>query len=201
MQSSRPPERNWILSRVAHGLLWLFGWQAEGAAPNLPKFVVVAAPHTSNWDGLFMFIAAWAYRIKLYWMGKHSLFWPPLGWLLHWLGGIPIDRSAPQGAVQQMTQAFQQHDRMILLLTPEGTRRKTERWKTGFYYIAQGAQVPIVLAYIDYARKVIGFGPVMIPSGDLEADMQVIHQFYADKTARYPEKRTLPLGNPPEPDH
>lgn len=195
MSTSRPPEIPLFLSLFARAVFRLTGWRAEGAAPNLPKFVMVAAPHTSNIDGFMLVLGAWLFRLKLYWMGKHTLFRAPFGWLLKAFGGVPIDRRAPRGAVQQMIQAFRDHERQILVVAPEGTRRKSDRWKSGFYYIAQGANVPIVLAYIDYARKVVGIGPVIHPSGDQDGDMRIIHEFYKDKVARYPEQKTLPLGD------
>ena len=192
---SRPPDTPMILTLLARAVFRLIGWRAEGEAPNIPKYVMVAAPHTSNLDGLMLVLGVWLFRLKLHWMGKHTLFRAPFGWLLKAFGGVPIDRRAPRGAVQQMIQAFHDQERQILVVAPEGTRGKTDRWKTGFYYIAQGAGVPMVLAYIDYARKVVGIGPVIDPSGDQDADMRLIHEFYMDKVARYPEKRTLPLGD------
>lgn len=192
---SRSPETPMILTLLARAAFRLMGWRAEGEAPNIPKYVMVAAPHTSNIDGLMLVLGAWLFGLKLHWMGKHTLFRAPFGWLLKAFGGVPIDRRAPRGAVQQMIQAFHEHERQILVVAPEGTRGKTDRWKTGFYYIAQGADVPMVLAYIDYARKVVGIGPVIHPSGDQAADMRLIHEFYKDKVARYPEKKTLPLGD------
>lgn len=197
MKSSRTPDINLILTLIGRGIFRLIGWRTEGQIPDVPKFVIVGAPHTSNLDGLLMFPAAWLFRVRLRWMGKQSLFRPPLGWLLRWLGGVPIDRSGPRRAVQQMVDTFSQHDRLALLVTPEGTRGKAERWKTGFYYIAQGAGVPIVLAYIDYRRRVIGIGPIIQPDGDLDADLRLMHTFYSDKAARYPDKVTLPLGGSP----
>lgn len=195
MPATRPPETPLILTAIARASLRLFGWRVEGAVPNVPKMVIVGAPHTSNIDGLIMFFVARVYRIRLRWIGKHTLFWPPLGWLLRWLGGIPINRTASRGAVQQMIDTFAASDRLVLLVTPEGTRGKSSRWKTGFYHIAQGAGVPIVLGSIDYRRKVVGIGPVITPTGDYETDMQVVQAYYQDKVGRYPEKRTLPLGD------
>jgi 1-acyl-sn-glycerol-3-phosphate acyltransferase len=193
--TTRPPETPLILSLLARAAFRLIGWRAEGEVPNLPKFVMVAAPHTSNIDGIMLVLGAWLFRLKLHWMGKHTLFRPPFGGLVKAFGGVPIDRRAPRGAVQQMIQAFHDRERQILVVAPEGTRGKSDRWKTGFYYIAQGAGVPMVLAYIDYARRVMGIGPVIYPSGDQDADLRILHDFYRDKVARYPEKATLPLGD------
>lgn len=195
MTTSRSPEIPGILTLLARLVLRLAGWHAEGEAPDLPKFVMVAAPHTSNLDGVMMVVGAWYFRLKLNWVAKHTLFRPPFAGLLRALGGVPIDRDSPRRALVQMIKALRDNERQILVVAPEGTRHKTEGWKSGFYYIAKGANVPMVLAYLDYARKVVGIGPVVYPSGDEAADMRIIHEFYKDKAARYPEKRTLPLGD------
>ncbi|MBZ0302116.1 MAG: lysophospholipid acyltransferase family protein [Anaerolineae bacterium] len=195
MTQSRPPEVPVFLYWLARAIFRLIGWRAESQFPNIPKFVVVAAPHTSNLDGIMLVFAMCIFRTRLYWMAKHTLFRPPFGGLVRALGGVPINRESPRGAVKEIIRTFSERDRQILVVAPEGTRGKSERWKTGFYYIAQGADVPLVLAYIDYARKVVGVGPTIEPSGDMAADMQIIHEFYVDKVARYPDKRTLPLGD------
>ncbi|HEX2905237.1 MAG TPA: lysophospholipid acyltransferase family protein [Phototrophicaceae bacterium] len=185
---TRPAEVPLVLSLIARWLFRLFGWRVEGTVPNFPKFIIVAAPHTSNWDGVILIFVALILRMKIYWMGKHTLFKPPLGWFLRALGGIPIDRRASHNAVQQAVAQFAEHERLILVIPPEGTRRKAARWKTGFYYIAQGANVPLVLGYIDFPRKVTGLGPVLQPSGDIEADMEPIRAFYQGKTGLHPER-------------
>ena len=188
----RPPENSLFMYHLGKWLFGLLGWHCVGQVPNIPKFVVIAAPHTSNSDGFLVVFAMLIYRVKLYWMGKKSLFKPPFGALLRWLGGIPIDRSAPQGAVRQMINAFRTRERMILVITPEGTRRKVRRWKTGFYFIAQGADVPVLLAYMDYPHKEVGLGPLFYPTGDVDADLAQIQAFYADKVGRFSERMTAP---------
>jgi 1-acyl-sn-glycerol-3-phosphate acyltransferase len=193
IQNVRPPEVPLPIAWLARALLRLIGWQIEGGVPNLPKFVIIGAHHTSNWDGLLMMFAAQALRVRLHWMGKDSLFRFPLGILMRALGGIPIDRSAKRGVVEQMVQVFDERERLVLVIAPEGTRKKVERWKTGFYFIAQGANVPIVLAYPDYQRKVVGIGPVVYPTGDAEKDIAEMRAFYNDKIGRHPERMSVTM--------
>jgi len=184
--SERPPETSAALAALSRALFRLTGWRAEGCLPNLPKFIVVSAPHTSNWDGIILVLAALVFRVRLRYMAKHTLFRPPLGWLVRLTGGIPINRTGRYNAVEQAAQAFRAHDRLALAIAPEGTRKTVEYWKTGFYYIALEASVPLVLGYIDYARRRAGVGPVITPSGDLEADIAQIRAFYAPITGRHP---------------
>ena len=169
-------------------LLRLRGWRIEGNFPDLPKYVLIAAPHTSNWDFPLTLGVCFALRAKLYWMGKHTLFWGPLGPVMRWLGGIPVMRSRNNSLVQQMVTVYQQSAQLVVAIPPEGTRQRVKEWKTGFYHIACGAQVPIVLAYMDYARKVCGFGPVFYPTGDIAADMSRIQDFYRDKVGKHPDQ-------------
>lgn len=169
-------------------LLRLRGWRIDGNFPDLPKYVLIAAPHTSNWDFPLTLGVCFALRAKLYWMGKHTLFWGPLGPLMRWLGGIPVLRSRSNSLVQQMVAVYQRSDKLVVAIPPEGTRQRVKEWKTGFYHIACGAQVPVVLAYMDYARKVCGFGPVFYPTGDIALDMAQIQAFYQDKVGKYPDQ-------------
>lgn len=173
----------------------LFGWRLEAEFPTIPKYVLVVAPHTSNWDALVMLSLGFAFRLKAFYMAKASLFWWPLGPILRWVGGLPIDRSAPQSVVDQCVKAFEEHDQSVLAILPEGTRKKVTHWKTGFYRIAVAANVPIVLAYVDYRRKVGGLGPTIEPTGDFAADMAIIRDFYTGITAKHPE-RTAPPAIP-----
>ncbi|MBI5670588.1 MAG: lysophospholipid acyltransferase family protein [Chloroflexi bacterium] len=192
---SRPPEYGIVLATIARLLLRLFGWRAARQVPNLPKFVIIGAPHTSNWDGLILILMAFALRVRLHWLGKHTLFKPPFGGLLKALGGIPIDRAASRNAVEQAVEWFNGRNRAVLVIAPEGTRSRADRWKTGFYHIAQGANVPLVLGFIDYSRKTAGLGPVIDPTGDLDADMQTIRAFYTGITGRHEERMSdITLG-------
>jgi len=187
------------ITRVASLIfLRIIGWRPGGEAPKPKKHVLIAAPHTSNWDLLLMIALAFLFRVKLYWMGKDRLFWWPLGPVLKYLGGIPIDRSKPTGMVGQSIEKFQESERLVIAVPPEGTRGKVRYWKSGFYHIARGANVPIVLGFLDYSKKVGGFGPAIVPTGDLEADMAVIRDFYADIGAKYPEQKSCPRLAPPK---
>jgi len=171
---------------LGHLYLWLLGWKIEGARPPQRKYVILAAPHTSNWDVPLMLSMSYVLGVPLSWIGKHTLFKPPLGWLMRLLGGVPVDRRARHNAVQQMVDEFNRRDEFYLAITPEGTRGRAEYWKSGFYYIAVGAKVPIVLGLLDFRRKRGGLFEVIEPTGDLQADMERIRAFYADATAKYP---------------
>jgi len=168
-------------------ILRLCGWRIEGQIPAGPKYVLVAAPHTSGWDFFLWLALTYACRSRCVWMGKDSLFRPPFGVVFTWLGGIPIDRDSRNGVVGQAIETFGSVSEMVLAIPPEGTRKKTDHWKSGFYYIAQGAGVPLVLSFVDFERKAMGYGPMLIPNGDIEADMAVIREFYKDVKAKYPE--------------
>ena len=176
----------------ALGRLWMriFGWTVEGEIPQGGKAVLIAAPHTSNWDFAFMLAAAFVLRVKLSWMGKDSLFKRPFGWLFRRLGGIPINRSAAHGIVEQMSQRFIQAKALILAVAPSGTRSRRDYWKSGFYWIAAQAQVPIVCGYLDYRLKRAGLGLAVLPTHDLSADMDRIRAFYQGIRGRYPALET-----------
>ena len=174
------------------GWLWMriFGWKVEGEIPQGGKAVLIAAPHTSNWDFPFMLAAAFVLRVKLSWMGKDSLFKRPFGWLFRRLGGIPINRSAAHGIVDQMSQRFNQAKALIIAVAPSGTRSHRDHWKSGFYWIAAQAQVPIICGYLDYRLKRAGLGPSVLPTHDLSADMDRIRAFYEGIRGRNPELET-----------
>lgn len=169
-----------LLRALSSGFLRLTGWTVEGhLPPSAAKSVFIAAPHTSNWDLPYTLMVAFALRLNPYWMGKASIFRFPFGGLMRWLGGIAVDRSKSNNLVAASAQAIQDADGPLqLIVPPEGTRSKTRYWKTGFYYIATTAQVPIILAYMDYATKRSGLGPVFEPTGDIDADMVRIKAFY-----------------------
>lgn len=168
--------------------LRILGWGHCRQKPVPPRCVLIGAPHTSNWDFMLMVAYTRMLGMKASWMGKHTLFRPPFGIFFRSLGGIPIDRTKPQGLVDQVVAEFRQRKKMILIIAPEGTRKKTPFWKTGFYYIAQKAEIPIALGSVDYPRKMVEFGPVFHPSGDIESDFEVIREFYSGKRGKYPEK-------------
>jgi len=169
---------------------WLSGWKIEDPMPNIAKSVIVVAPHTSNWDFLVFLMGSFVLGIRGQWIGKHTIFVGPLGWLFRKLGGIPLDRTASHDLVGQAVRALDESTAMTLVLSPEGTRKKSDHWKSGFYYFALGAKVPILLAYADYRRKVAGIGPAIWPTGDVESDLAKILDFYATITPRYPAQRS-----------
>ena len=177
----------------------LTGWRTEGGPPPDERFVLIAAPHTSNWDAVIMLVAARIYDLPLAWFVKDSWFKFPLGRLMRALGGVPIDRSAPHGVVEQAVERLQQDGRLALAVPPEGTRGHAPHWKSGFYHIARGAKVPIVLGYIDYGRKVAGLGPAFVPTGDIDADFEVFRKFYGHIKARFPNKAGVVAPPPKKP--
>ena len=175
-----------VLRALSTAILSLSGWQLAGQLPaEAPKCVLIAAPHTSNWDLPYTLMVAFALRLNIRWMGKRQLFRWPFGGVMRWLGGIAVDRSQSTNLVAASARAIREADGpLCLVVPPEGTRSKTRQWKTGFYWIAHEAGVPIVMAYMDYPRKLSGLGPVFTPSGDIEADMAVIKAYYAQYKGR-----------------
>ncbi len=171
--------RSRVLRWLARQGLRLSGWRLEGELPPASRYVAIGAPHTSNWDFMLMLAVVLEYGLEFVWMGKNTLFRGPTAALFRWLGGIPIDRSRPGGMVEQAIAAFDERRHLVMVITPEGTRKQVARWKRGFYHVARGAGVPILLAYVDHGRKVAGLGPLFTPTDDVEADMAAIQAFYA----------------------
>jgi 1-acyl-sn-glycerol-3-phosphate acyltransferase len=178
-------------------MLRLTGWRVELPFPSEPKYVVLGVPHTSNWDFAIMLFIAWRSGLDLHWMGKHTLFQGPFGWLFRLLGGIPVNRRGGTHVVEQVAQRIRGSDQFILALAPEGTRGKAAHWRTGFYWIAREAQVPIAPGFIDYRRKVGGIGPLIDPSEPLEAVAKKLESFYANVEGRHPELFTRRVLPPP----
>ncbi len=168
-------------------ILKLIGWKAVGRPVENARFVLIGAPHTSNWDFPIMLMVVLSLRLKVFWMGKHTLFPFPVGWFMKWLGGIPVDRSRATNLVEQTVQQYRENPELIVLVPPEGTRSKVKEWKTGFYRIAVNAQVPVLLGYVDAAKKEGGLADFFYPTGNLEEDMPKIRAFYADKVGINPE--------------
>lgn len=158
--------------------LRLCGWRVVGQLPDEPKLVMIVAPHSSNWDGVWGMATKIALGFEVRVLGKAQLFWWPLSPLLRKLGVIPIDRKAPQGTVRQAVDMIRNADRIWFAITPEGTRKRVETWKTGFWKIARAANVPILMAYFHYPEKTVGVGELFWPSDDLEADMARIREYY-----------------------
>ena len=175
---------------LARFFLYLGGWKQRGEVPPLDKIVAVSAPHTSNWDFFVLLAFGWLRGIKYCWMGKKSLFWGPLGWILRRMGGIAVDRSSRNSLVEQVAQAFRARQRLVLAIPPEGTRGRTDYWKSGFYHIARAAGVPLVLGTLDYANRIGEIGPTIWPTDDVRGDMDRIRAYYADKrhAGKYPDQ-------------
>jgi 1-acyl-sn-glycerol-3-phosphate acyltransferase len=183
-----PKRGNKVTRWLGRITLALFGWQIVGQAPNLPKYVAIGAPHTSNWDfpiGMLLFIAL---GLRVSWMGKDSFVNGPLKRVWHWMGGVPINRRAAHGVVDQMIDAFNNRDKFVLGITPEGTRSKVAKWKSGFYHIAQGAGVPIFPIELDYKVKQIRLHPIVIPNGELAVDLPNIQAIYANANPKRPHQ-------------
>mgnify|MGYP001548943957 CR=1 FL=1 len=177
-----------MISSIATWILKIFGWKIDVDLPNLKKFVVIAAPHTSNWDFPLGILTVKALKLDVTWMGKHSLFRWPFGWFFRAIGGTPVRRDKAYNYIAQMTDLFEKSDELILALAPEGTRSKTDHWKTGFHYIARAANVPILMGYFDYANKVIGIHDLLYPGDDIEADFEKIRKLYGNWEGKNPEK-------------
>ncbi|NTV45966.1 MAG: acyltransferase [Chlorobiales bacterium] len=187
--------------RLGKFIFKLFGWRVVGELPNLPKLIAIGAPHTSNWDFALMLLLSLNYNRKFYWIGKHTLFRPPFGFLMRALHGISVDRRLRQNTVEQVTEFLERQKEAILVITPEGTRKKTAYWKSGFYFIALNAKVPIALGFADYKKKVTGIGPTLMPTGDIESDLSLIRAFYANISGKYPEQAGTIAFRKKETDH
>jgi 1-acyl-sn-glycerol-3-phosphate acyltransferase len=183
----RPVQRG-IAARLGRTLLHLAGWRLILDVPRLPRGVVVFYPHTSNWDFVVGLLTRFALNVPVTWAGKDNLFRWPLRPLWRWLGGIPVNRRERTGFVEQMIAEFATRERMLLAIAPEGTRRRTEHWRSGFYRVALGSGVPLLLAFVDFRRKEIGVGGSFMPSGDATADFARLRAFYGDKTGRHPQQ-------------
>lgn len=190
-QRSRPAPYRGVMAELLRwfcmAFLRLGGWRMVGDWPPLAKAVLLAAPHTSNWDGINMLAAAGYFRVSLRWMGKKSLTTGPFGRIVLWMGCVPIDRAGNHDVVKAMRDAFAATDRMILAIPPEGTRSLTREWKTGFYHIACQAEVPIILTVLDYGTRTIRIAGVFHPTGDYAADIDAIRAPYRDAVGKVPE--------------
>ena len=172
---------------LGRNVLRLLGWRTVGEFPHTgcERCVLIAAPHTSNWDLPFMIAFAMAFELHISWMGKHTLFQGPFGGFMRWLGGIPVWRGERSGMVDDMAKLFTERPQLVLAIAPEATRGRAEHWKSGFYRIAREARVPIVPAYLDYGTRTAGFGPPIVPSASLRADMDRLRAVYAGKRGLY----------------
>jgi len=181
-----------LLSRI---ILRLFGWHTNAVLPeDVVKAVMIVAPHTSYWDFVVGRMTFWSSKLKIRVLIKKEAFVGPLGWLLRRLGGVPVARGHKNNMVEQVAGLFHDNPTMVVVITPEGTRKKVGHWKKGFYNIAMEAGVPIALAFIDYGTRTGGIGPLFYPTGNYEKDMEVIMDFYKDKKGLHPEKFNLNIA-------
>jgi 1-acyl-sn-glycerol-3-phosphate acyltransferase len=186
-----------ILTGLFRGLtrlsLELSGWRVDGKLPNLPKFILVGAPHTTNWDFILFLGVVFHLRANVRFMGKAELFRSPIGWFFYWCGGVPVDRSKSQGLVEQMVNACKQSEKFILTIAPEGTRHYVSEWKMGFYHIAKNAGIPIVMAKVDGKQKTVHVGQIFYPTENMEADIKAIKGAFSGMTGIKPRKKYITL--------
>ena len=173
-----PRRGNGLSKALARGVLALFGWRVDGEFPDRPKMVAIVAPHTSNWDFIVGILVVFALGLRVRFLGKHTLFNPWLGWLMRWLGGTPVIRDTPQGAVADAAEMIAREERILLGIAPEGTRRRGTPWRSGFYNIALAAKVPILPAAFDYGRRSLRLFPLFEPTGNYEADLARLQALY-----------------------
>lgn len=181
-----------IVSQLFQLVSWLglklAGWKIEGEPPKADRYVLIAAPHTSNWDFPLTLALAFRMKIKVFWMGKSSLFHGPMGPIMRWLGGIPVDRQQANGLVQQIVDQFNRCKELIVVIPPEGTRSKATRWKSGFYHVANEARVPIALGFLDFKHKVGGINGLFETTGDYKRDLAKIQSFYSTIAGKKPHQ-------------
>lgn len=182
----------WMARSLTDFSVRLAGWRFEGELPPDPRFVLLGAPHTSTWDFFLLMAVRFHWNMHIRWMGKHSMFRGPLGPLMRALGGLPIKRDERHNTVAQVVEMIKRHPRIVIGLAPQGTRNPQARWKSGFYHIAHQAQIPIVMGFCDGPSKRVGLGPRLMPTGDIEADMRVLAEFYGPLKGVCPEK-TAPV--------
>ncbi len=188
-----------ILSTLYHYyakfLMRLLGWRVEGKLPEFPKFVLVGAPHTSNWDFVLFLGVIFTLRANVHFMGKAELFRWPIGWFFRYCGGIPVERNKSTGLVDQMVKVSNESEKFILTIAPEGTRHQVVEWKRGFYHIAKNAGIPIVMAVVDGKHKTVRVGQVFHPTDDIEADMKTIQEIFAGIVGVNPRRKYITLEN------
>jgi 1-acyl-sn-glycerol-3-phosphate acyltransferase len=186
--ASIPRTHGALTAGLGRWVLTIAGWRIEGGFPDVPKMMLIVAPHTSNWDFLVGLMAKFALRLEARFMAKHSLFWWPLGVFLRAVGGIAVNRAAAGDVVESAERAYRERNRLVLVITPEGTRSRVDHWKSGFHRIARAAGVPIVLAVFDYSRKVVQLGPAFGATGDYERDLAAMQARITAAMAKHPAR-------------
>ena len=189
MSNGQPRQCSLLAYLLGRLVLKIAGWQIAGEAPKTNNCVIIAAPHTSNWDLILLLAAAFSFRLSINYMIKSTVFWWPLGPVLKYLGGIPVDRSKPNSLVQQMVDKIKTKEGINLVVPPSGTRSYTPYWKSGFYHIAKKAEAHLVCGYLDYSKKEAGLGPNFPPT-HLTSDMDRLRKFYGPITAKYPNMKS-----------
>ena len=188
-----------ILSGIYHDLakimMRLAGWRVDGKLPDLPKFVLIGAPHTSNWDFVLFLGVIFSLRANVRFMGKAELFRFPIGWFFRYCGGVPVDRKKSTGLVEQMVKVSNESEKFILTIAPEGTRHHVQEWKRGFYHIAKSAGIPIVMAVVDGRHKTVRIGQVFHPTDNIEADIKSIQEVFTGVVGIHPRRKYITLGD------
>ena len=184
--------RKWIGGTMLRAL----GWQVTGQFPAHKKMVVAVAPHTSNWDFFIALAVSFWLQLKISFLGKHSIFVPPIDKFLRGWGGIPVDRSKPHGVVREIASQIKQAENMLLCLAPEGTRKRVFPWKSGFLQIARAAGVPVLLVSLDYNKKEVHIGEAFYVGENIESELENVYTFFASVGARHPQNVGLPASNP-----
>ena len=184
-----------IFHHYARYLMRRNGWCIEGKFPDIPKFILIGAPHTSNWDFVLFLGVIFSLRANVRFMAKAEAFRFPFGWFFRYCGGIPVDRKKSTGLVDQMVKACRESDKFILTIAPEGTRHQVAEWKRGFYHIARGAGIPIVIAIVDGRHKTVRLGQVFHPTDDMEADIKAIQGYFAGVAGMKPRRKYITLEN------
>jgi len=179
-----------MFQSLSISLLSLLGWNLEKKIPEDKKILIIGAPHTSNWDFPLTLLAMSALGLRFSWIGKHTLFRGPIGSLYRKIGGIPVNRKASIGFINEIVHSFATKEVLRLAIAPEGTRSKGDHWKAGFYRIAVQADIKICLGFIDYTIKTIGLGPTLMPTRDIAGDFELIQKFYKEKTGKHPHKKS-----------
>lgn len=180
-----------MLCYLSKWLLKLLGWSTIADFPESKKYIVIAAPHTSNWDFPLGILAAKALKLEVRWIGKHTIFRWPFGYFFRAMGGTPVHRGKKADLIKQIAELFSQTDELAMALAPEGTRSKTDHWKTGFWHIAKAANVPIAMAYLDFGRKQVGLGGTFYPGDSIKKDFEQIRAFYKDRRGKNPANESL----------
>ena len=176
-----------LLTLLARIFLCTCGWRICGQPPKVPRYILVAAPHTSRWDFILAMSVSLCCQTHCHWLANSRLFWGPMGVIMRWLAAIPVNQQRKSSMVSQTVCAYKQLRQLGIMICPEGGRNKNERWHTGFYHIAKNAEIPIILGYLDFNKKEGGFGPVIKPSDNMSKDFAEIEAFYANIYGKFPE--------------